>query len=142
MDGTHRNDPRLAAVRRPRLVVLDDSSDDVFLLAYSLRRGGVTCDVVHVPDLGALKAALRVEPDLLLVDYFLRGLAYSEVVEAIQPYALRCPVVLLSGNDDPQAHAACQQLGIELRATKDHWPAAVRLVQRLLHARSAAANRS
>lgn len=118
--------------KRPHLLVVDDDSDDLFLLAYSIKRAGLAWDITHAPDWEAFQTGLGAAPDIVLVDFHLRGFELAEVVRAIRHQSARCPLVVFSGANHPRVDATCRELGIELRTSKEDLAAALQILQRVL----------
>jgi signal transduction histidine kinase/DNA-binding response OmpR family regulator len=83
---------------RVRLLIIEDSADDLELELAELRRGGFQPDVEVVDDLGDVRAALTRRPwDAVIADFRLpsfSGLDALEVVRAIDP---DLPFILVSG---------------------------------------------
>src|ERR1700728_265311 len=92
---------------QPKILLVEDSEDDVFFFRRSLRRTGITCEFVHVPDGGAATAYLQENQDLsflVFLDLKIPVLSGFEVLRWIQdqPFKGRLEIIVLSGSDDPR----------------------------------------
>lgn len=79
--------------------------------------GGLMLAAVRSPDL--VRSLTLIEPPLLRED-----------LEAESTLALTLPVMVLSGNHDPQVESRCDALAERLAATREKLPGAGRAVQR------------
>jgi CheY-like chemotaxis protein len=67
----------------PMVLVVDDEEDAAELFAIYLRRAGFRAEVVTDPSL-AIAAALRIKPDLILLDYMMEPLSGRELLDQIR----------------------------------------------------------
>lgn len=119
MDTLPRSTPCASATKRPRVLVVTHSAEDVQLLGYACKRAGMACEIVHMRDLKSFHHALRIPPDMVLVDCYLRQSHIAEVVRRLRDQHPSCPVLVLS----PQmivdgllrAHAAARHAPLSLR---------------------------
>ena len=86
-------------VVRPLLVLhLEDSATDQRLVAVTLRRAGMDCQITSVDTLEDFMVQLQsVTFDVVLADYYLPGFTAIDAWQAAQSLPARPPFVLLSG---------------------------------------------
>lgn len=81
----------------PRIVVVDDSEDDYFLIARQIMRELPQAKISHAIDFHALLAALDQGVDLVVCDYSMQELTHDQVVDLVSGYQPAIPLVLMSG---------------------------------------------
>lgn len=81
----------------PRIVVVDDSEDDYFLIARQIKRELPQAKITHAIDFHALLAALDQGVDLVVCDYSMQELTHDQVVDLVSGYQPAIPLVLMSG---------------------------------------------
>lgn len=81
----------------PRIVVVDDSEDDYFLIARQIKRELPQAKITHAIDFRALLAALDQGVDLVVCDYSMQELTHDQVVDLVSGYQPAIPLVLMSG---------------------------------------------
>jgi len=93
-----------------RVVVIDDSANDLQVIRRFLQRKGYAVDAARSGDEG-LAIARRIPPDVFVVDYRMPGMDGFEVTRAIKsdPQLHTIPVLLLTGADS--ANAVVEGLG-------------------------------
>jgi DNA-binding response OmpR family regulator len=89
-----------------RLLLIEDDADLVALLSFRLRRAGHEVRVAYDGSEGYF-AALREQPDLILLDLLLPGFTGHQLLHLLRanPDVGRTPVIVLSALDDAQAGA-------------------------------------
>ena len=87
-----------------RIVVIDDSANDVEVIRRFLQRKGYTVDAATTGEEG-LMMAKRIPPDVFVVDYRMPGIDGFEVTRRIKsdPQLQTIPVLLLTGADSARA---------------------------------------
>src|SRR5215213_6425558 len=88
---------RSASRDKKRVLVIDDEKDLLDLLTYNLQRNGY--DVVTSQNGNeALEVAVKEDPDLILLDLMLPGLAGTEVARRLKsdPRTAQIPLVMLT----------------------------------------------
>src|SRR3954468_1112391 len=81
-----------------RLLMLDDSADDLTLIERELRRGGIDFVARQVHTKEEFSEALRqFSPDLILADYVLPGLNGLQALKIALQICPQAPVILVSG---------------------------------------------
>ena len=115
------------ATREQRVLVVDDDTEIRGLVAGTLRRDGYT--VVEAGDgLEALDVALKLVPDLVLLDMTLPGMDGVEVARQIKatPLLAAIPVVALSALTQEAVQQRALAAGCTRYLTKPCPPAALR----------------
>lgn len=111
-------------MRNPKILVVDDEPDVVFMLEATLRADGF--DVVKAYDgIGALDIIGTEKPDLVLLDIMMPMMSGYEVCEQIKgnPQTAGIPVVCLSSAHSPDARAHSLRSGAATLVTKPFLPA-------------------
>ncbi|HUJ13197.1 MAG TPA: fused response regulator/phosphatase [Thermoanaerobaculia bacterium] len=87
-----------------RVVVIDDSANDLQVIRRFLQRKGYAVDAARSGEEG-LAVAHRIPPDVFVVDYRMPGMDGFEVTRAIKsdPQLHTIPVLLLTGADSARA---------------------------------------
>ena len=80
-----------------KLLVVDDSDDDVFLLEHTLRKGGLAFAHTHVETLSDLEAALTEAWDVVITDHHMIGFSSKDVLDMVRARYQELPVVIVSG---------------------------------------------
>lgn len=81
-----------------RVLIVEDSEDDMFLLLRELRQGGYTLDYVRVDTAPAMQAALERQPwDIVIADYSLPAFSGPEALKLLQRQGLDLPFIIVSG---------------------------------------------
>ena len=97
---------------RLRLLVIDDSADDVRLVARALRPTFPDLSWRQVDTAPALAEALRDPPwDAVLCDHGVPGLPTAQAVARVREVAPDVPVIVVSGNGAPSAAARALEAG-------------------------------
>lgn len=94
------------------IVLVEDSVEDAELLALAMEDGGLAVRWTRVETRGALEQALRERvPDLVVSDLALPGFDGMEALAIVRTTHPRCPLVFLSGSEDPDREADARQAG-------------------------------
>lgn len=81
-----------------RVLLVEDSEDDAFLLERAMRKGGYEPDLHRVERLGDLQQALEQQVwDVVISDYNLPGFCALDVLRALRTQALDLPFIVVSG---------------------------------------------
>jgi len=81
-----------------RILIAEDSEDDLLLILRELRRGGYEPLFEWVDNPAALKAALEIPTwDVILCDYVMPQLSFSEALKLYQEKRLDVPLIVISG---------------------------------------------
>ena len=83
-----------------RILLIEDSADDVELLRFALEEAGLRHELLQVASEAALRAALeRFEPDVAVSDMYLPGYSGVAALALLHELRPRLPLVLFSGTD-------------------------------------------
>ncbi|KYC43149.1 hybrid sensor histidine kinase/response regulator [Scytonema hofmannii PCC 7110] len=81
-----------------RVLIVEDSEDDAFLVLRELRRGGYTLDYVRVDTPVAMRAALDRQPwDIVIADYNMPAFSAPEALKLLQSRKVDLPFIIVSG---------------------------------------------
>ena len=80
-----------------RVLIAEDSEDDLILLMRELRRGGYEMDFLRVDEGEALREALKGRWDLVISDLKMPKISGLDVVKAVRETGLDLPVIIVSG---------------------------------------------
>lgn len=81
-----------------KVLIAEDSEDDLIFLMRELRRGGYEMSFLRVDDERDLQDALEKGPwDIVISDYIMPRLCGLEVVKAVRERGLEVPVIVVSG---------------------------------------------
>ncbi len=114
-----------------RVLVAEDSIDDVFLLDRELRRGGYTPVVQRVDDVTSLSAALATGTwDVILCDYVIPGLDAHDALRVVQESGLELPFIVVSGRIGEDEAATILKAGAHDFVTKEKLARLVPAIER------------
>jgi signal transduction histidine kinase len=104
-----------------RVLMVEDSEDDMLLLQRELRRGGITVDLQRVETLSALQNALAVGGpwDVVLSDYYLQGFSGLEVLRAVKQADADLPFIMVSGKLGDETAVEVMKAGADDYILKD-----------------------
>jgi DNA-binding response OmpR family regulator len=110
----------------PGKTVLITEDDPEITHALTLRLKQLGINVFRSPDaLGSLLAAHKLQPDLLILDINIpggNGLSVCEMLRS-DPFYKHLPVIIYTGQSDPQTIKRCQELGAHyVEKTTKAWP--------------------
>jgi CheY-like chemotaxis protein len=115
--------PMPSPLRRPTILLVEDSEDDAFYFRLSLKRAGLDCDLIHLMDgaaaitylQGCINAKVpdRVLPDLVFLDLKIPTITGFEVLDWIrtQSFNPALDVAVLSGSEHAGDMARATALG-------------------------------
>ena len=101
----------VAAPRTIRLIVVEDSPDDVALLSQELVRAGLAAELTQIDSKARLTEALGGDWDLLVTDWMIPGFGGLEALELVRSRAPDLPCVVISGTPDEEAAVAALRAG-------------------------------
>ncbi|HTP97463.1 MAG TPA: response regulator [Burkholderiales bacterium] len=82
-----------------RVLVVEDSEDDVLLLLWELRRGGYTPEYEKVETRAQMEAALARGPwDMVISDYSMPSFSGLDALAVMKEHGLDMPFIIVSGN--------------------------------------------
>lgn len=95
-----------------RVLIVEDSEDDTFLVLRELRRGGYTLDYVRVDTPDAMHAALDRQPwDIVIADYNMPAFSAPEALKLLQSRKLDLPFIIVSGTIGEDIAVAAMKAG-------------------------------
>ena len=100
-----------------KILLVEDSEDDVFFFLRSLKKTGIPCECVHVWNGGAATSYLQENQDLshlVFLDLKIPVLTGFEVLKWIQGQSFkdRLEIIVLSGSDDPRDISSAREFGV------------------------------
>jgi DNA-binding NtrC family response regulator len=116
-----------------RLLVIEDSETDFWLIERHLRQHGLEADCQRVASLEELERALTFdEIDAVLADYHVPGLELQESLARIRAEAPGLPVILMSGSIGEEAAVELLKQGVWDFVLKDRLARLVPAIERCL----------
>jgi len=115
-----------------RVLFVDDSEDDVVVIARELRRGGLRLESTRVDDAAALDAALDEGYDVVLCDYSMPGFGAMQAFEVVQSRGLDVPFIIVSGTVGEERAVEAMRAGVHDFVLKDHLARLVPAIHREL----------
>ena len=116
-----------------KVLIAEDSMDDVLLLQRELRRGGYETTVRRVDDVKALAGALDEAPwDLVLCDYVIPGLDVLDALRVVQQSGRDLPFIIVSGRVGEDEAASALKAGAHDFVTKERLSRLVPAIEREL----------
>jgi two-component system, cell cycle sensor histidine kinase and response regulator CckA len=95
-----------------RVLIVEDSEDDMLLIQRELRRGGYAVDSVRVDTPTAMQAALEKQQwDLVLADYSLPAFSAPQALQLLQSQKLDLPFIIVSGTIGEDTAVAAMKAG-------------------------------
>jgi two-component system, cell cycle sensor histidine kinase and response regulator CckA len=104
-----------------RVLIVEDSEDDLLLLLRELRRGDYTLDYVRVETAVEMQAALdRQAWDIVIADYTLPRFSAPAALELLQHQQQDLPFIIVSGTIGEDAAVAAMRAGAHDYLLKDN----------------------
>jgi PAS domain S-box-containing protein len=95
-----------------RILIVEDSEDDMLLMLRELRRGGYIPEYMRVDTPANMQAALDRQPwDLVIADYTLPAFSAPEALNLIQSNKLDLPFIIVSGTIGEDTAVAAMKAG-------------------------------
>jgi PAS domain S-box-containing protein len=95
-----------------RVLIVEDSEDDMLLMLRELRRGGYTPDYIRVDTPAAMEAALdRQSWDIVIADYTLPAFSAPEALKLMQSQQQDLPFIIVSGTIGEDTAVAAMKAG-------------------------------
>jgi signal transduction histidine kinase len=124
---------RAAALRPLRVLLVEDSSADAFLLEHALKRGGFDSACERVDTAEAMSAALdRRQWDLILADHSMPQFSAPAALELTKQKNLDVPFIIVSGHIEEDTAVAAMKAGAHDYVMKDRLGRLVPAVEREL----------
>jgi PAS domain S-box-containing protein len=109
------------AIENMNVLIVDDSEDDAFLTARTLRAGDISAATERVASRATMTEALdRRSWDLVLCDYNLPGFSMEEALELVQQRGSEIPFLVVSGTIGEEKVAHLMQLGVSNVVLKEN----------------------
>jgi two-component system, cell cycle sensor histidine kinase and response regulator CckA len=116
-----------------RILIVEDSEDDLLLLLRELRRGGYTPDYLRVENAADMQAALdRQLWDIVIADYTLPSFSAPEALQLLQLQQRDLPFIIVSGTIGEETAVAAMRAGAHDYLLKDNLARLVPAVEREL----------
>ena len=123
---------------RLRVLLAEDSEDDMLILLHELRRGRVQADLRRVETLPALDAALESGSwDVVLSDYYLQGFSGLDVLRLVKERDGDVPFIMVSGKLGEETAVEVMKAGADDYILKDRLSRLVPAIEREQHAAEA-----
>jgi signal transduction histidine kinase len=133
--SAHQNHPKetFGERRLLRVLFVEDSLADAFLLERALRRGGfhVVCDRVDTAE-GMLRALEEREWDLILADHSMPQFSAPEALQILKQKNLDLPFIIVSGHIEEETAVSTMSSGAHDYVMKDRLARLVPAVEREL----------
>jgi two-component system, cell cycle sensor histidine kinase and response regulator CckA len=116
-----------------RMLIVEDSENDLLLLLRELRRGGYVLDYVRVETAGEMQAALdRQTWDIVIADYTLPRFSAPAALQLLQQQQQDLPFIIVSGTIGEETAVAAMKAGAHDYLLKDNLARLVPAVAREL----------
>ncbi|WP_088889135.1 hybrid sensor histidine kinase/response regulator [Leptolyngbya ohadii] len=116
-----------------RVLVVEDSEDDMLLVLRELRRGGCTLEHVRVETPEEMQIALdRQTWDVVIADYTLPTFSAPEALKLLQRHQQDLPFIIVSGTIEEETAVAAMKAGAHDYITKSRLARLVPAVEREL----------
>lgn len=105
-----------------RLLVIDDSEDDVFLLVHAIEQGGINLDYTHVESEEELQQALKGDSvwDIAITDHNMIGFTSQQAIQLIRQHNKELPVIIVSGDIKEDVAVGAMHQGAQDYIMKDN----------------------
>ena len=94
-----------------RVLIIEDSEDDLMLVLRELRRGGFEPEYQQVEAAEAMSQALKEEWDIILSDYSLPSFSAPAALKVLKNSAVNIPFIVISGNVGEEIAVQLMQYG-------------------------------
>jgi two-component system, cell cycle sensor histidine kinase and response regulator CckA len=99
-------------LRDLRVLIVEDSEDDTFLVLRALRRGGYNVDYLQVDTPLAMHTALEQETwDIVIADYTLPAFSAPDALKLLQSQRQDLPFIIVSGTIGEEVAVAAMKAG-------------------------------
>lgn len=124
------NEPETQQDEQLKLLIVDDSEDDVYLLIHTLNRGNLNYQYRHVETIKEVQAALAESWDVVITDHHMNGFSSFDVLDAVRAHNQNLPVVIVSGEIGEEVAIGEMHRGAQDYIMKDNMARLVPVVLR------------
>lgn len=118
-----------------RVLMVDDSPDDVFLLTRHLKKGGYNPVHERVENSDLMKQALQNKQwDIILCDYTMPQFSVSSAIALLEESKVEAPIVIVSEISDEKIIEECMRLGARDYVLKNNLSRLCPVIKRELEA--------
>jgi diguanylate cyclase (GGDEF)-like protein len=104
-----------------KLLIIDDSEDDVFLLVHAIRQGGIQLEFTHVETQDALRKMMTDSAwDIAITDHNMAGFSSWEALQIIREHSKDLPVIIVSGDISEEVAIGAMHKGAQDYIMKDN----------------------
>ncbi|MDP2854313.1 MAG: PAS domain S-box protein [Smithellaceae bacterium] len=116
-----------------RVLIVEDSEDDVLLMIHALKKGGYDPLYERVEDAEAMRNALRKKPwDVILCDYQMPRFNGLAAIALLKETGIDIPLIMVSGAIGEETAVACMRLGARDYVMKGNLSRLVPVIEREL----------
>lgn len=116
-----------------RVLIVEDSEDDMLLVLRELRRGGYTLDYMRVDTAVAMQISLQQQEwDIVIADYTLPTFSAPEALNLLQSQKRDLPFIIVSGTIGEETAVAAMKAGAHDYLTKNNLARLIPAVEREL----------
>jgi len=116
-----------------KLLVVEDSDDDVLLLTHTLKKAGYKPEFKCVTDRDEIEKALQQQQwDIVISDHNIPGLTSKMVLEIVQAISPDTPFIIVSGEIRDEVAVAAMNIGAHDYIMKDNLARLVPVIDRAL----------
>lgn len=116
-----------------RILIVEDSEDDMLLILRVLRRSDYTLDYLRVETASEMNIALDRQPwDIVIADYTLPSFSAPEALRILQNRKLDLPFIIVSGTIGEDIAVAAMKAGVHDYLIKGHLTRLIPAVEREL----------
>jgi PAS domain S-box-containing protein len=116
-----------------RVLIVEDSEDDVLLTVLALKKGGYDPVFARVEDAGAMRKALEEKKwDVILCDYKMPQFNGLAAIALLKETAIDIPLIIVSGAIGEETAVECMRLGAHDYIMKGNLPRLVPAIEREL----------
>ncbi|MBN2201060.1 response regulator [bacterium] len=114
-----------------RILLVEDSEDDAFLLKNALEKGGVRPTIQRVETAGAMQAALdSQEWDVVISDYFMPNFSGTDALAVLKAKGLDLPFLIVSGAVEEETAVLAMRAGAHDYIMKDNLARLIPVIER------------
>jgi CheY-like chemotaxis protein len=113
--------PKISKPQSLRVLIVEDSEDDVLLIIRELKKGGYDTVYERVETATAMKKALKEKQwDIILCDYKLPKFNATSAIAVLKETNIDIPLLIVSGTIGEETAVECMRLGAQDYIMKDN----------------------